>query len=223
MTFNRTRFSATLIAVLATASGAALAYTVVTRDGHTIEAQARPEVRGPQAFMRLSPGGQLAVIAEGKIDWQRTDAVNPANRLTAPIAIPASTMMTDGGAPRGDGKRIELKLYGSPSARVEAGTTAVGQAQPGTNAGEAIINLQKEYAQVTAARDVEAAAKAMMEQELAQLQSRVVGYASETSANEQRIRELVQRIASAGARVGVLETRLGDIRSEVIQLGGVID
>ena len=225
MTFERTRVIATVVAVLTTMSGAALAYTVVTRDGHTIVAEARPEVRGLQAFMRLTPGGQLAVISEGKIDWQRTDAVNPANPVAAPIVIPASTMMTDKSAPKVGGKPIELKLYGGQSARVEAETAAVAQAQPQpkTNAGEAIINLQKEYAQVAAARDIEAAARTMMEQELAQLQSREVGYASETSANEQRIRELVERIASAGAHVGQLETRLGDIRAEVIQLGGAID
>ena len=220
MTITRKRTLVALTTVLAMASGATMAYTVITRDGHTIHAQARPEVRGPQAFMRLSPGGELAVIADGKIDWQRTDALNP---VTGPIAIPASTMMTGGPAPKGTGKPIEMKLYGGPAARAEAVTPPAGQPQPKTNAAEAIINLQKEYAQVTTARDTEAAAKTMMEQELAQLQSREVGYASETSANEQRIRELIERISSSGSRINMLDSRLGDIRAEVIQLGGSID
>ena len=221
MTHERTRVFATVITALATASGGAFAYTIVTRDGHVIEAQARPEIRGLQAIMRLAPTGQLAVISEGKIDWQRTDAHNPN---MAPIAIPAATMMTDSNAPKGTGKPIELKLYGGPTARVEPGTVVVpSQQQPKPNSGEAIINLQKEYAQVVAARDTEAAAKSMMEQELAQLRSRDVGYASETSSSQQRIRELTEKIASSSSRIGTLENRINDIRSEVVQLGGVVD
>src|SRR4029453_1523814 len=119
----------------------------------------RPEVRGLQAFMRLSPSGELAVIADGKIDWSRTDAINPN---TTPIAIPASTMMTESAAPKTPGKPIELKLYGGPAAKVEPAAPSAPVAQQGqakANSGEAIIKLQKEYAQVTAARDTERGAK----------------------------------------------------------------
>ena len=220
------------VAAALSASSGVLAYTVVTRDGHRIDVRAKPEIRGLQAYMRLLLGGQLAVIQEDQIDWPRTQAANPA---ATPISVPSSTKMAQ--VPAGASKPIEFKLVGSPASKEPAGSETSAQApqqakgavgeqpseQKRINAQEAVIKLQKEYAQVASVREHEAANKKTWEDELAQLQTKEVGYASETSSTQQRIRELQQLVSDAGSRIGQLETRLNDIRSEVVQLGGSID
>jgi hypothetical protein len=179
--------------------------------------------------MRLKPHGQLAVIQEDQIDWAGTESANP---VASPIAVPSSTRMTE--IPARPSGPIEMKLVGTPASKdAAAGATAPRQGsgvagegsaeQKRINAQEAVIKLQKEYVQVAAARDQETAKKKGWEEELAQLQAREVGYASETSSAQQRIRELQRLIAESTSRIGQFETRLGDIRSEVVQLGGTID
>ncbi|HEY3177017.1 MAG TPA: hypothetical protein VGK94_14780 [Candidatus Polarisedimenticolia bacterium] len=208
------------------AAGTVLAYTVVTRDGHRIAVQSKPEIRGLQAFMRLAPHGQLAVMQEDLIDWAGTESANP---IPSRIAVPSSTIMTV--VPAGPARTIEFNLKGNSASKGTGGESTERPAAPGegsaeqkkVNAQEAIIKLQKEYAQVASARDQEAASKKSWEEELAQLRAKEVGYASETNSTQQRIRELQQMIDAANSRIGQLDTRLGDIRSEAVQLGGTID
>lgn len=212
------------VTALASASGA-LAYTVITRSGQRIEAQQKPEVRGLQAYLRLAPSGQLAVIQEEQIDWERTAALNPAPRA---IAIPAKTRMVErkpeAGAP------IEKKITGTPGSRDTAtGGEKTPPATPGrpdaklAHAQEAIVKLQKEYAEVSAVREQEQQKRAVLEAELNSLKSRQVGPAGERGAAQERIRALEEQIAATDTLVGKLDSRLGDIRSQVVQLGGAID
>ena len=198
------------------------AYTVITRDGHLIQAVARPEIRGLQAYMRLAPHGQLAVIQEELIDWSRTDASNPAPQT---IAIPADAKMAGKGAP------IEIKIKGNPAAKDTTAPEQTKQAQgekgkPATlspEAQESLVKLQKEFALVAGARDGAAERKKALEAELAGLESKETGYASEDSAAARRLNELRQQIGQAGEEIARFEMRLADIRAEAIQLGGTID
>jgi len=203
-------------AALVSAGGGLNAYTVVTRDGHVIQAQARPEIRGLQAYMRLAPRGQLAVIQEEMIDWGRTDSANPAPQT---IAVPADAK-TAKGAPH----PVEVRITGAPPAKVEAAPGTPGAPQtPPANAAEAIVKLQKEFALVSSTRDAAVARKKALEAELAPLESREVGYVGEDNSNVKRMNELRQQISEASAEISKYEGRLGDIRSEVVQLGGSID
>jgi hypothetical protein len=84
----------------AVAAGDATPYTVITLDGHRFLAVSKPEVRGLEAYVRLLPRGQLAVIKEELIDWKRTEAIN---RKSETIAVPADATLVDGsGSPRSD-------------------------------------------------------------------------------------------------------------------------
>ncbi|HZI92619.1 MAG TPA: hypothetical protein VFE84_00120 [Patescibacteria group bacterium] len=214
------------------------AYTVVTRDGHIIQTQARPEIRGLQALMRLTPHGQLAVIQEEMIDWARTDAINPISPAPAAISLPDDVKTTQRAPESAPARPIRMKILGnSPSKSTsetpttpaetqnaqQTATTEGSADQKKINAQEAIIKLQKEYAQVNGLRASAAEKKQVLEAELADLQSKQVGYASEDSSSAKRIRELQQEISAASEEIGRCESRLNDIRAEAVQLGGSID
>ena len=211
------------------------AYTVVTRDGHIIQTQARPEIRGLQALMRLASHGQLAVIQEEMIDWGRTDATNPVNPPSPAISLPADVKTTQADDHSAPARPIKMTILGNSPSKTEPEAPAADQNaqqaaptegsadQKRINAQEALIKLQKEYAQVSSVRNSAAERKKTLEAELAEIQSKQVGYASEETAAAKRIRELQQEISSASDEIGRCESRLNDIRAEAVQLGGSID
>ncbi len=215
--------AATLLAAAIPAS----AYTIFTRDGHRIEAAARPEVRGMQAFLRLQPGGRLAVIQEDEIDWERTEAANP---MTAPIAVRSADTLT-GTQPGAEApaRPIEMKITGGAPVRAQAETpqSAGTQAQPGAPADpaarEAVLGLQKEFGKIKGLRDEAEKQKADLESQLAALQAQEVGQASQDYTAQRKIRELQDRISQMTAHVNKLDSRLVDIRAEALQHGGSVD
>jgi len=202
-----------------------LAYSVITRDGHRIEAVAKPEVRGLQAFMRLAPRGNLAVIQEEKIDWEKTEAANPQPGV---IAVPSGSTLVEG-APAAP---IELKIHGGPSARQASGSAEKQTTDPDhpaasvgpsdIHAQDAILALQREYGKISVLRNQALDEKKLHEAELAKLRENQVSPASEDSAASRRMQDLQRVIDELGARASKLETRLDDIRSEVVQQGGAI-
>ncbi len=197
------------------------AYTVITRDGHRIEAEAKPEVKGLQAFLRLSPHHQLAVIQEDQIDWARTEAANPARRL---LAVPADTRLVEEKKPAQSTKPIDVRIVG--------GARSADQAQPDKTLNpeakkvhdqEGLINLQREYAKLQGLRDQSAGEKASLEKQLDEMRSKQTGYAGEDNAEARRIRELEDRLRELNLTIEKYENRMNDIRGEAIELGGSID
>ena len=206
-TTKASRWTATLAAatVAAMCAGAAHAYTIITRDGHRIEAQSAPEIRGLQAYMRLAPRGQLAVIQEEKIDWARTQA---ANGKPALIAVPADAQRAEGSSEK-------------PAAVAGPPAQAPGAPAPGSEqAQEAIAKLRAEQARLQSVRDETIEERKLHAAELEALQSRQAGYAGTDNNAERRVQELKDRIAEANAQIGKLESRMTTIEMEVVQLGG---
>jgi len=205
-----------------------LAYSVITRDGHRIEAVAKPEVKGLQAFMRLAPRGNLAVIQEEQIDWARTEAANPRPGV---IAVPSGATLAEG-APAPE-QPIELKILGGSAGRQAAGSASQEQItdphQPATpaqpadiHAQDAILALQKEYGKISVLRDQALEERKLHETEVAKLRENQVSPASEDGPASRRMQELQRLIDDLSDRVSKLETRLDDIRNEVVQHGGTI-
>lgn len=208
----------------AISAGSLGAYTVITRDGHRIVTKERPEIRGQQVFMRLEPEGQLAVIGEELIDWERTEVANPK---PAPIAVPADSDLVgrpDSTQPAPE-RSLQLKITGKPAPKApDAPKKAEPSKEPGdVYAQEALIQLKKEYAQLTLAHDRAEERRKLLDAELEGLRSRHVGYAGDDQETVKRMRELQDLIDGERRIISRSEGRLSDIRAEAVQLGGSID
>lgn len=202
------------------------AYTVITRDGHRIETRSKPEIKGESAFMRLLPGGQLAVIPQEKVDWSATERANPAPSM---IAVPADAMLADS-VPEAAPVRIKGtagRREASPGAAGEAkpdGAIAGKPTTPSTEEGkEALVKLQKEYSYLLAQKDQLSASRQSHEKELAGLESTDAAQAGIENATTRRIRVLKDQVAAESAQIQKLEVRMNDIRVEAVGLGGTID
>jgi len=209
--------AATVIAVgVAAGASGPSAYTVITRDGHRIEAQAKPEIQGLQALMRLAPHGQLAVIQEERIDWARTEAANPPSV----IAISSDTKIVEQTPSSPAPRPQELKLIGAPRKQETTGAPVVPT--PEAASQEAVAALQTEHEQVTASRDQEAEKKKALESELVELKTRQVAHAGDDLSTEVRIRELEGFISESADKINKFEARLNEIRAELAKLGGSV-
>ena len=229
-----------LAAALLPGASAAHAYTLVTRDGHVIESTQKPEVKGAQVFLRLPPHGRLAVVQESQIDWQRTQAANPAPQRQI---VPGGSQMVRHDRPA-EGN-IEKRIVGDGTRRAGAASrdaasapgqapAAPGQAAPPAAAQvpqsqqsvhdqEALVALRKQHVEVKTLLTNVRAQMESHEKELAELQSRQSAFVSDDNPVQTRIRELQDEISAERARISQLENRLADIRAEAIQHGGVID
>jgi hypothetical protein len=229
------------IAGVAAAAGAALllcdgtarAYTLVTRDGHRIESTQKPDVKGTQVFVRLAPNNRLAVVQESQIDWERTNAANPAPQR---LVVPADAQMVEGPP---SAHPIEKRIVGDGQRKPEAGPAAPapdpgtpGQAvakappAPGPKSvhdQEAILALRKQHAEVAALLATTRAQLDAHEKELSGLQSRPSAFVADDNPVSRRVRELQDQIAAERQKIGMLETRLGDLRSQAVEHGGTID
>ena len=230
---TRRTWAFALAAALLPGASAAHAYTLVTKDGHVIESTQKPDVKGAQVFLRLPPHGRLAVVQESQIDWQRTQAANPAPQR---LVVPTNAQMVRKERPA-DGN-IEKKIVGDgthragpvskeePGAPGQAGKPAVAQApqsQQSVHDQEALVSLRKQHVEVTTLLTNVRAQLESHEKELAELQSRQSAFVSDDNPAQTRIRELQDEISSERARVSQLENRLADIRAEAVQHGGSID
>lgn len=200
-------------------SAPALAYTLLTRDGHRIEAKARPEIRGANVFVRLSPGGQLAVIPGDQIDWDATGKANPAPQT---IAIPADAKLAIAApepAPvriKGGGRKEVAAPVDETAPLVKGGSTEVV-------AQEGLIKLQKEYAFLQTQRDAAAARRLAHQEELAQIEAGSAIPAGSDNSAAKRLRTLKDQISEESGQIDRLEIRMNDIRVQAVGLGGAID
>jgi len=87
-----------LVAVSLQVDAEQRAVKVFLHDGSFVLAQAMPEVRGDRAFLRLHPGGMLAVLPTERIDFDATArAAKPAPAEDAPDARPRNRGTVSGG------------------------------------------------------------------------------------------------------------------------------
>ena len=226
-----TRMFAAISAVLLMVSGNLFAYTVVTRDGHRIETQSKPEIRGIQAFMRLKPHGQLVVIHEERIDWARTEAVNKPHQR---VIVPSRTKVAQEVLPASHVQPIEHEILGgareqtpapatTPDVKTAHETESTPEVVPTSRSSEALLLLNREYAKIRGLHERAFMRKQGLEDELAGLQSRQVGYASADQSERKLIRALQDKIEHIRSRIGKYETRMNDIRGEAVQHGGAIE
>lgn len=217
-------------AALLLCAGTARAYTLVTRDGHRIESTQKPEVKGTQVFLRLAPNNRLAVVQESQIDWDRTQAANPAPQR---LVVPADAQMVEGGKP--SAHPVEKKIVGDGLRKPEPATPApatpgqaVAKAPPSPGSlsvrdQEALLSLRKQHAEVTALLATTRAQLDAHEKELSELQSRPSAFVADDNPVARRVRELQDEIAAERQKIGMLETRLGDLRGQAASHGGTID
>jgi len=112
---SSTAFSKALLATALILPGVVLAaasrpYVIFTHDGHRVLAESKPRVEGLEAYVRLLPGRQLAVMKEEQIDWKRTEA---ANAGLEPVAIPSGSTFVERPAARR--KPITHTIVGKPT------------------------------------------------------------------------------------------------------------
>ena len=111
---SSTAFSKALLATALILPGVVLAaarpYVIFTHDGHRVLAESKPRVEGLEAYVRLVPGRQLAVMKEEQIDWKRTEAANAGRE---PVAIPSGSTFVERPAARR--KPVTHTIVGKPT------------------------------------------------------------------------------------------------------------
>ncbi len=210
-----------------------LAYNVITRDGHRIVTTTQPEIRGIHVYMRLEPHGQLVVIQEDRIDWEKTRAVNPSETA---IVVPADTELVEERGTEEAGAPIRHTIKGSRRPGTPEQEAAVATASPTSpRAGsapadpndpysaEALANLSREHAKLTSLRDEAQESLRVMENELEELRGRIVREAGSDGSDERRAQELQLLIDGIRRRVGKYDSRIDDIKAEAIRHGGTVD
>lgn len=210
-----------------------LAYTVVTRDGHRIVTISEPEIRGIHAFMRLEPHGQLVVIQEVRIDWEKTRAVNPPESA---IVVPADTELVEERGPAGPGETIHHTIKGTRGSvapeREDKGETATPERPRAKStpvdpddpySAEALAGLSREHARISSLRNEAKESLRVMETELNELRNRMVREASSDGSDERRAQELQLLIDGIRRRIGKYDARIDDIKAEAIRHGGNVD
>ncbi len=213
----------------------AFAYTVLTLDGHRIEALERPEVIGLQARLRLVPHGLLVVIHEERIDWKATEELNAASEPQRQIlAVPADTVITGGESPAAPAAPappqqqapIEHKITGSAPVRTPAATAPPDAAPPSVTpeALEELARLAEEQSRIMAILEQAMAQKTAIEEEAARIKNRPEAPASLSSEDIARLRELekialqtLESVRAAQERLQQIKVRLDQIKSAAPQ------
>src|SRR5262245_31960603 len=187
---------AALIALLPAAP--ALAYTVLTLDGHRIEALDKPEVIGLQARLRMAPSGLLVVILEERIDWKRTEQANagtdPERKL---LVVPADTQMA-GSQPASTPQPpapIEMKIEGGAVA--QSAPPAITPSELAPDAQEELARLADEQTRITAILEESQARKKSLDEETARIKNRPEAQASLSREETRRLRELEKQTSQA--------------------------
>ena len=232
MRIDRTRGFriAALLALLPAAP--ALAYTVLTLDGHRIEAVDKPEVIGLQARLRLMSNGLLVVIQEERIDWKRTAEINAGDEsLRRPLVVPADTTLAEGQSAQAapPAPPIEIKIQGGavaqaptpPPAQTPGAVPGQAPMPPGTLAPEALeepARLAEEQTQIASILEQAEAQKKSIDEEISRIKNRPEAPATLSSEDIQRLRELEKRSEQTRETIRAAQERLQQIKERVNQL-----
>lgn len=193
--FSKALLATALILPGVVLAAAARPYVIFTHDGHKVLAESRPRVEGLEAYVRLLPGRQLAVMKEEQIDWKRTEA---ANAGFEPIAIPSGSTFVERPAARR--KPITHTIVGKPTPPGNQDVPA-GQTQEDTlRAQLASANEQRQQHQ--------SRRQALLEE----LQTLETAGAAAAGGDDQR-----------ASRVNELRKSITDLNETIIKLSAEID
>lgn len=216
-------------------------YVVITRDGHRIDAMEKPAVEGDRVRIRLSPGGQLAVLPAESIDWEATEKYNAARAkpaVPAPEAAAPSTLPAAGKTP---GKPIKFEIIGGRQPVVTGAAESVEKAPaPAAETPAPVVVDEEKRASMLAAlsREIEnlrgrhreaVARRSTVQRRVADLersagrrpeQSGVQEYESPSQRELARLRSELQTLQG---QIATLERRMQQIRGQAIELGASLD
>ena len=174
-------------------------YIIITHDGHRFFAESKPSVRGIEAYVRLLPSRQLAVIKEELIDWKRTAEANVASE---PIALPAGSTFVDKGQ--------------TPIIHTIVGKPSPVNPEPAATPEEA---LRARYTSTLEQRRQTLARRMQLQDEL---QALVAGGAAAAGGDDQRAaraNELRQEIDALDGQAAKLDAAIEAIVKEAAVLG----
>ena len=208
---SSTAFSKAFLATALILSGgvvvaaASRPYVIFTHDGHRVLAESKPRVEGLEAYVRLLPGRQLAVMKEEQIDWKRTEA---ANAGLEPVAIPSGS-----------------KLVAHPVARPKPIThTIVGKPTPGNNdvpAGQTPedTTLRAQLASANEQREQHRSRRQALLEELKTLEAAGAAAAGGDDQRASRVNELRKSITDLNGAIIKLDTEIEALEKEAAVRG----
>jgi hypothetical protein len=216
-------------------------YVVITRDGHRIDAMEKPAVEGDRVRIRLSPSGQLAVVAAASIDWEATEKYSAARAkpaVPAPEAAAPSTLPAAGKTP---GKPIKFEIIGGrqpvvtgtgESAEKAPSPAAAAAAPTSTDSEKAasmMAALSREMENLRGRHRDAVARRSTIQRRVAELErsagrrpepSGVQEYESPSQREFARLRSELQALQG---QIATLERRMRQIRGKAIELGESLD
>jgi BMFP domain-containing protein YqiC len=215
-------------------------YVLITKDGHRIDTLEKPAVEGEQVRVRLSPGGQLALVPVASIDWEATEEYNappptPVSKpQPAPPPKPEVPAVEQEASP---GQVREIRIIGSKIAAAldsEAGGAAGtggsdAQAADPNQAANTLASLTREMASLTRRHQAALQSRSRLEQEVASLEAKASKEppASSVQSYESRTQKALARarssLRSLLGEIGTLESRMNEIRFQALMLGGSVD
>lgn len=201
-------------------------YVLVTRDGHRIDAREKPAVEEGMVRIRLHPSGMLTVLHTDRIDWPATERFNE-NRAPAP-APPGKRPEPGREAPAaGPGDVKEMKITGSKFGQVREPAPAV---EPDAAKGAArLAGLQREFQNLQRNYDSAVQSRDSLRRQIAGLEAKVArdpepsGVQEYKSPSRKALDEARASLQTVEARVGVLESRMNEVRFQAVMLGGSVD
>lgn len=207
-------------------------------------------MEGERVRIRLAPGGALAVLPAGSVDWEATERYNapppPAAARPAPEPPRAEVEAPASGAQAPGAGLLKMTIIGKkwglaaapPAAEpAAAGDAAAGgraaapaaPANPNQAAASALAMLAREMTGLRAAMQELTASRSRLEEEIAQLEARAAkgsptdalhAYESPTRRAIERARQNLQAVQDQIARI---EGRMSEIRYQAVQAGGTVE
>jgi hypothetical protein len=215
---------------------------IITTDGHSIQAIAKPVVSGKRATLRLYPYGQPAFLPAGAIDWAATDAYNqPRPEPVKPVRIDPTLELPEKLPPgvTRTGGMIELWMSGGgrPSKTKPAEKT---QATPASVLPLVPKDPIAAAAQITALgnemqtlKDLQRSlydSKQRLGQEVARLEAATANDAPisgvevpKETPSQKELRRVRDDLKSVDDQIQDVERRMNEIRLQAVDLGGSVD
>ncbi len=109
-------------------------WVLITKDGHRIDALARPERRDGRALIRLSPRGQLTSVPEASIDWDASERYNAPRPAAPPAPAEEEVLEEQVVVPpeaAGEVEPVEMTIIGSKVTAAPIESEAPGDAEAG--------------------------------------------------------------------------------------------